>query len=141
VKKLLLGLALLFNLGLPVLAEPAKQPPKVKTIFEYQKEIGLTDDQIAKMKGELQTLQTNVTNSRAKLKALEDDFTAIIKAEGSAEEAEAKLKEIAAATVTMRLNDFATSKRINGIMSAEQKQKWRAIQASLRQQAPVQPPK
>jgi hypothetical protein len=129
VKKILTLSLMICTLAFPVWAE---DPPKPKTIFDYKQEIGLSDAQITSMQQYLANLNTNVKASKAKITQLENDFRALIAKEASSEEAKAKLQEIASATVTMRLNDFETSKKINETMTPEQKKKWRAIQAKLR---------
>ncbi len=128
-KKILTLSLMICTLAFPVWAE---DPPKPKTIFDYKQEIGLSDAQITSMQQYLANLNTNVKASKAKITQLENDFRALIAKEASSEEAKAKLQEIASATVTMRLNDFETSKKINETMTPEQKKKWRAIQAKLR---------
>ena len=124
----------------PVWADPPKNDaPKIKTIFNYKTELGLSDAQIEAIKSELINLNSNYKQSKAKIAQLEAEFRALIAREASTEEAKSKLQQIAEATVAFRLSDFETSKRITATMSAEQKAKWAAIRAQLRPQAPAKP--
>ena len=133
-------LVLLLALWPSAWADPPKNDaPKIKTIFNYKTELGLSDAQIEAIKSELVNLNSNFKQSKAKIAQLEAEFRALIAREASTEEAKSKLQQIAEATVAFRLSDFETSKRITATMSAEQKAKWAAIRAQLRPQAPAKP--
>ena len=117
----------------------AQREPKLRTIFDYKSELSLSSDQIEAMKSQLMLLNTSVKQSRGKIALLEDEFKAIIGRDSSTEEARAKLRQIADATVAMRLFDFETSKKILAILTPEQKVKWKAIQAKLKTPIPATP--
>ncbi|MBT9584848.1 hypothetical protein IV102_16000 [bacterium] len=131
---------LVLALWLPAWADPPKtEAPKIKTIFHYKTELGLSDAQIEAIKSELVNLNSNFKQSKAKIAQLEAEFRALIAREASTEEAKSKLQQIAEATVAFRLTDFETSRRITATMSAEQKARWAAIRSQLKPQTPVNP--
>ena len=71
--------------------------------------------------------------SREQITRLETDYRALIANENTTTaQAKAKLEEIADATVAMRLKDLEVSRKITGTMTAEQRGKWKAIQAKVR---------
>lgn len=136
-KKILVAASLLAALCAPVWAEPAKEQPKVKTLFDYKQELSLSDEQITNMKAQLNELNNSVKASRELLTKLENDYRALIaKDSTTAAQAKTKLEEIADATVTMRLKDLEISRKITGTMTAEQREKWKAIQAKVRAAQP-----
>lgn len=138
-KKYFVLAGLLAALGAPVWAQPPKEQPKVKTIFDYKQEIGLSDDQINSMKSNLSELNNSVKTSRDQLTKLENDYRAMIAKDSTTNaQAKAKLEEIADATVAMRLKDLEISRKITAVMTAEQREKWKAIQAKVRAEQPKQ---
>jgi hypothetical protein len=137
VKKFLVAASLLAAMCVPAWAEPAKDQPKVKTIFDYKQELSLSDEQISSMKAQLSELNTSVKTSRELLTKLENDYRALIAKDSTTPaQAKVKLEEIADATVTMRLKDLEISRKITGTMSADQREKWKAIQAKVRAAQP-----
>ncbi|MFN8605897.1 MAG: hypothetical protein U0931_00060 [Vulcanimicrobiota bacterium] len=136
-RKFIVLAGLLAALGGPALAQQPKEQPKVKTLFDYKQELSLTDEQINKMKGYLSELNNSVKASREQLTKLETDYRGLIaKDSTTTAQAKAKLEEIADATVVMRLKDLEISRKITGTMTAEQREKWKAIQAKVRSEQP-----
>lgn len=132
-RKLLLLLGLLGALYAPVHADPSAEKIKIKTLFDYKQELGLSDEQISNMKSFLSELNGSVKASREQITRLETDYRALIANENTTTaQARAKLEEIADATVVMRLKDLEVSRKITGAMTAEQRAKWKAIQAKVR---------
>ena len=130
-RKLLLVLGLLGALYALAHADPEKI--KIKTLFDYKQELGLSDEQISNMKSFLSELNGSVKASREQITRLETDYRALIANENTTTaQARAKLEEIADATVVMRLKDLEVSRKITGAMTAEQRAKWKAIQAKVR---------
>ena len=121
-------------LAAPVLAQ-APTPPapkKVPTIFDYKHEVGLTADQETKMKTLLKDLQANMSAGETHLRQMELDYRKLLAKDPTIDLARAKLQEIANATVDLRLVDLQTSRRISGVLSADQLKKWKDIQVRLR---------
>ncbi len=136
-KKFLVAASLLAAVCMPAWAEPTKESPKVKTIFDYKQELSLSDEQINNMKAQLTELNNSVKTSRELLTKLENDYRALIAKESTTTaQAKTKLEEIADATVTMRLKDLEISRKITGTMTADQREKWKTIQAKVRAAQP-----
>lgn len=132
-RKLLLSIGLLGMFWVPGLAEPAAEKPKIRTLFDYKQELSLSDEQIANMKSFLTELNGSVKVSRQQLAKLEAEYRALIANDSTTTaQARAKLKEIAEATVAMRLKDLEVSRKITNAMSADQRAKWKTIQAQVR---------
>ena len=136
-KKLILAALAATCLVLPAQSQPnttstPAPQTKVGTIFDYKKDIGLTDDQETKMKAALTELNTAVNNGRNKINKLETEYRKLLEKEPSIAQARAKLQEIAAAQVDLRLVDLQTSRKITGVLTPEQLEKWRAIQVKMK---------
>lgn len=138
-KRFFILLALSIALGISPLQaqEPASSPsPKPpQTIFSYEKELGLSADQVSKMKARLQELKSSVIMNREKLKGLEKEYEAMLGSESTPLPAiEAKLKEIAAVQVAARMEDLKASRELLAILTPDQLKQWRAIQAAAKAQ-------
>lgn len=138
-KRFFMVLALSVALGItPALAQqpaasPSPKPPV--TIFSYEKELGLSADQVSKMKARLQALQASVSSNREKLKALEKEYETMLGNDTTPlPTIEEKLKEIAAVQVAARMEDLKASREILAILTPEQVKKWRGIQAAAKAQ-------
>lgn len=132
-RKLFLLLGLLGTLYTPIYADTPAEKPKIKTLFDYKQELGLTEEQVNNMKSYLTELNGSVKTSRDQLTKLENDYRALIANDSTTTaQAKGKLEEIANATVAMRLKDLEISRKITNAMSAEQRGKWKAIQAKVR---------
>ncbi|MBX3169306.1 MAG: hypothetical protein KF760_18015 [Candidatus Eremiobacteraeota bacterium] len=137
-RKLFLLLGLLGTLYAPLYADTPAEKPKIKTLFDYKQELGLTEEQINKMKSYLTELNGSVKTSREQITRLENDYRLLIANDSTTTaQARAKLEEIASATVTMRLKDLEISRKITNAMSTEQRSKWKAIQAKVRAEQPA----
>jgi hypothetical protein len=115
---------------------PSGQPTaKIKTIWDYEKELGLTAAQSKIMKDALGGLQKQLVGLRQQLLEAERQLKSLIEEEAPIEPINAKLQQISQIQVQIRLADIQTSRKINEVMEAEQLDKWRNIQKQARQQA------
>lgn len=112
-------------------ATPGAQP-KVKLIWDYDKELGLSAEQIDKMKKAVGALQKNLLILRVKKTAAELELRKLNEEGGAAAKVKAKLGEIAKIEADMRFIDLETAKKINTILSKEQLTKWRTLQIEER---------
>jgi Spy/CpxP family protein refolding chaperone len=136
-KRALLALSLALSLNsvawsAPAAAPAAATPAPVKTMWDYQKDLGLTDSQIANIKQAVQDLEKTVRGQQERLKPLDTQLNEQIAKEASNEELRATLQQIAAVQIDIRLADVNTSRKINSILSAEQLKQWREIQKTAR---------
>ncbi len=114
-------------------AETPNPGVKVQTIFDFKDELGLQPEQIKAIKAHILTLTTNLKTTQARLKTLEKEYKALLASEPNTAQVRAKLDEIAEATTQLRLLDFEVGRSITQALTAEQLQKWRAIQQRVRQ--------
>lgn len=111
-------------------AVPVPPGERAKTIFDYKKELALSDAQERDIKTILENLNKEVVVTRAKLTLLEVEIGDLIKNEADLEQIRKKLREAADMQVMMKLADIAATRRIYHTLSAEQLKRWRAIQAT-----------
>lgn len=135
-RHLMLLLVALAALQLVAMAQPATQKTEQKpvpTIFTYEKELGLTADQVQKLKARLVSLQESTSRSRESIKGLEQQYRALLARDDTPlASIEAKLKEIAAIQVASQMEDVKASRDILAVLTPEQIKKWREIQAKAR---------
>lgn len=116
---------------------PANSPaPKaaVKTIFDYQKELGLTDKQLADIRAALKGLQDSLATLGQKLQVVDKEAAQAIQADAPLPQIRAKLQEVAAVQIDMRIADIDTSRKVNAILTKAQLAKWHEIQKKARGQ-------
>ena len=128
--------ALVFCAAPVISAQVAPQPERARTIFDYKKELNLSDRQEQDIKTILGDLNKEVVVTRAKLTLLEVEVGDLIKNEGDLEQIRKKLKDAADIQVALRLADIAATRKINRTLSPDQLKRWREIQA-----AAAKPPK
>ncbi len=114
-------------------ATQAQQRRVVKTIFSYKKDLAMTDQQEKDIKDLLTALQKDMIEKRAKLNVIEIELRQMLADRAELKQVKAKLDESAALQAAMRYADVETSRKIEGVMTAEQLKKWREIQAKERQ--------
>ena len=108
---------------------------KLTTIFDYQKELKLTPEQIEKMKAALGELRTVAQQQQGRLAKMEQEYRELIKTDVPIETARAKLQEIAKVQVDLRIFDLQISRRITGALSPDQLKAWRELQAKRAKQS------
>lgn len=141
----LVGILLSFVLAVPVYAQ---EKPKVKevsvqdaqssknaikTIFDYKKEIGLSEDQVQKMKDLLTGLKNSFDEKKAKLLMLRNDLVQMIKNREKLESIKTQLGKMADVQVDISYADIETSRRIEDIMNSEQLKNWHDLQTKTQE--------
>ena len=129
--------------GKPAGAAAGQQQRRIKTIFDYKAELGLTDAQETQIKDALKKLaaylkecQTRIIKNLREVKNLRDQDADI-------EKIKPFLKSNADIQVEMGVADIQASRQINRILKPEQLNKWRDIQkksAAATAPAPEGPP-
>ena len=115
-------------------APPAQQPRKIKTMLDYQKELGLTDKQVTEIKETLTNFQTNVLKLRNAWIKSEVGYKKLIQDHASLEDIKKHLIVNAQLRVNMRYLDVVTSRKVEKILKPEQLEKWKALQTKMRAQ-------
>lgn len=123
-------------LAAPAMAEtPAKPKPegrKIKTLVDYKAELGLTDAQITEIGEALKSFQTTITEQRKLLTQYETEYSKLLSDHAPLEQIKQKLRQVTDTNFNLRYADVLTSRKVEGILSADQMSKWRAMQAKVR---------
>lgn len=137
---LLIGLTLLLPFSFVRSAEKPKktetqasapqQAPRnpVKMIWEYKEELGLSDSQATDMKGAFDSFQKESLRLRSKLQVSELDFQDLLEKKADIDTIKQKLTEIADLQVQMELANIETARKIDGVLTDDQTNKWKEIQ-------------
>ncbi|GEM_PF-1201147 len=115
--------------------EEAAPPSPLKTIFDYQKELNLTDQQVADIKKLLGDLARTLKLTQAKLTVLAFEVDDLIKSEGDLGSIRGKLDEEAKMRSEARYADVLCSRNINKVLSESQLAAWKVIQQREREKA------
>ncbi|MBM3461039.1 MAG: hypothetical protein FJX76_02960 [Armatimonadetes bacterium] len=116
----------------PTVSAAPQQTQKAKTIWDYSKELNLTDKQTTDMKAAFADLQTSVKSKAPQLQTLAKQLNDLLKSEAPLEQIKPKLAEIYAIRLDLHMADIATARKINAIMTKDQLAKWREIQQKNR---------
>ena len=133
----LISLAALIALGTTfAFAESTEKPAPAaqqnKTIWDYKKELGLSEEQIQSMQDILNKFQKSLSSTQQKLIAAETQLKTMIDEEAPLDQVRTKLQRISVMTAELRYEDIQTSRRVNAVMKPEQLEQWHTIQRKAR---------
>ena len=117
------ALALLWLVS-PCAARPA-------TIFDYSSQLKLQDSQAQELKSLLAQLRQGSQSLQSRLVREEKEFRRLVEAQAELTQIREQLKKIQSVRVELRMLDIATRRKLEAVLSAEQRVQWRAIQQSL----------
>lgn len=123
-------------------APPSSQGRGLKMIWDYKKELEMSDGQEAGIKEAIQNFQKNVGDLRKKLEGTEGAIQEMIQKKGDMAAIKAKLQESADLQVELRMLDIETARKIDDILTPYQLGLWRKIQQrelAKQQSAPPAP--
>ncbi|MGH7164451.1 MAG: Spy/CpxP family protein refolding chaperone [Nitrospiraceae bacterium] len=127
----LLTCALVSTQGYAQTTKPATE--QKTTIFDYKKELKLTDEQEQKIRQLLLDLSKQLQIEQAKLTLANAELEELLKKEAELE----KIKEVVNREATIRAAityaDLAAGRQINAVLTPAQLKQWRAIQEQARQ--------
>lgn len=109
-------------------AEPAGRHPGLKMIWDYKKELEMSDGQEAGIKEAIQKFQTQVGDLRKQLEGTENNIQDLIEKKGDMDAIKTKLQDSADLQVQLRLIDIETARRIDSILTPYQLGLWHKIQ-------------
>ena len=109
-------------------AAPQAQQEAVKTIFDFQKEVGLSDKQVAEMKKLSSDLQATLVEKAKELGTLRENLAGMIKTKKEVPVIRKQMQKIADLQVDNSCLDIEVSRKIEGVMTAAQLAKWKDIQ-------------
>jgi Spy/CpxP family protein refolding chaperone len=123
-------------------ARPARRQIRLKTIWAYQKELGLTGDQVQQMKDAFTRLQEYLKACRERIVPAEQKVREMIEAGEPIDKIKPWLQSVATIQVEMRVADIKASREINAAMKPDQLKKWQEIQKKARETGatPSEPP-
>ena len=111
--------------------KPAAKARRTHSLFEYQKELGLTDDQITRMKAAVQSLQEKLVDLAKSEDQAGSEVHELVLSNADMKLIRAKLHVVADIEVERQASDIETSRAISQVMTPDQQEKWRAIQVRL----------
>jgi Spy/CpxP family protein refolding chaperone len=111
-------------------AQSAPSQQKQMTIFDFKKEIGLTDDQENKLKAVLFDGQSLVNSYKAQLNFLGTELSSMIDKKEDIHLIRTKLTEISKIQIDLTCDDIESGRKINAILTSEQLKKWEEIKKS-----------
>ena len=106
-----------------------------KTIFDYQKEIGMSDKQVEDMKGLMTEFQKVLGEKSTQLTALRQELATMIQDKKDVPLIRQQLQKIADIQVDASIFDVETSRKVDAVLTADQLAKWKALQETFKKEA------
>lgn len=106
----------------------------MKTIFDYQKEIGMSDKQVEDMKALMANFQKILAEKSTQLVNLRQELAAMIEAKKDIASIRKQLQKIADIQVDASIFDVETSRKIDAVLTPEQFGKWKGLQEGFRKE-------
>jgi len=103
------------------------------TIFDYKKELKLTDEQEQKIRRLLLDLSKKLQIEQAKLTLANAELEELLKKEADLEKIREAVNREAAIRAEITYADLAAGRRINEVLTPAQLKQWREIQEKARQ--------
>ena len=110
------------------IAQREQPKAEVRTIFQYKKELGLTDKQENNLRTVLDGFQKYLGDKRKEIGALQIQLGDMIKKKEDLKTIRKQLEKIARVQVDASYVDIETSRKVENILTADQLAKWKAIQ-------------
>jgi hypothetical protein len=114
------------------LAEKTSPDRKVRTLVDYKAELSLTDVQIKEIGEALKAFQTTMVEQRKLLTQYEGEYSKLVSERAPLDQVKQKLRQVTDVNFNLRYADVLTSRKVEGILSADQLTRWREIQAKVR---------
>lgn len=112
-----------------VLPSPLKAANHGITIFDYQKDLGLSDKQVADIKAATTALQTTLAERAQEITTLRQDINAMIASNERIERIREKLQKISTLQIDNACLDIETVRKVEATLTPSQMIKWQEIQA------------
>jgi len=109
-------------------ATPALPQIRMRTIFDFQKELELNDEQVAKLRQAIDEMTAKLKVNQTQLNELATTLTEMIRKDVVDSEVKPLLEKIAVLQIDGQMTDIRTSARINTILTPAQKERWIGIQ-------------
>ncbi|MFA5164166.1 MAG: hypothetical protein WC481_01175 [Candidatus Omnitrophota bacterium] len=103
-----------------------------KYIFEYKKELALTDKQEKELRGIIGKLSKYLSDNKKLMDGLKAELDMFIEKKTDIKKIRAKLEEISKVQVDSNCEDILSARAVEGVLTPEQLAKWRTIQQETR---------
>jgi len=107
----------------------------IKTIFDYQNELGLSNKQIQNLKDKIADFQKYFTEQQKTLVGLQKELKQLFSDNASIRLIRSKLEQISRIQVDVSCRDIETSRNIERELTPAQLKKWKALQLEARKEA------
>ena len=109
----------------------AQKPVADKTIFDFRKELNLTDEQVRRIREHISILEREIASLRAKLTISDIELQKLIEKEEDMVQIRLKIRETFNIQAEIRIIDIETVRDIDKVLTPIQLIKWRKIKADL----------
>ena len=106
-----------------------------KTIFDYQKDLGLSDKQVTDIKALMSDLQKTLSDKAKEMLAMRQTLVDMMKNKEDMAVIRKQLEKIAQLQVDNSCLDIETSRKVEGILTKDQWTKWKDIQTKAVEEA------
>ncbi|MCX5679394.1 MAG: hypothetical protein NTZ95_01805 [Candidatus Omnitrophica bacterium] len=130
--KALVLIAIIIGLVFTGISVSSAEEKKVgNSIFEFKKELSLTDKQEKNLHDIIAKLQSNLTEKQKELKGLRAEINKMIAERASLDKIKTKLQSIAKTQADVTYEDIASTRAIETELTVAQLTKWRGMQAEF----------
>ena len=105
------------------------------SMFDYKKELSLTDKQEKNLKDIIAKLQSYLTDKQKKLKGAQAELGKMVSESADLDNIKAKIHDIANIQADATYEDIASNRAIETELTGTQLSKWRSIQAEFARNA------
>ncbi len=118
-------------------AQAAGQPQQimVKTIFAYQKELGLSEQQVKTLKDILSKFQDYLDQKRKEVTARRNELNDLISKRADLKAIKKAIDQLVGMQGDISYTDVETARKVEGALTSIQLGKWRGIQEQARKEA------
>lgn len=118
-----------FGLALILLVEPCLARPA--TIFDYSSQLKLQAGQTQELRSLLDQLRQSNQRLQTTLIREEQEFRRLVKAQAELGLIREQLKKIQSLRIELRMLDITMQRKLETVLSVEQRSQWRSIQETL----------
>jgi len=126
------SIAIIMGLTFAVISVSFAEKKAGESIFEYKKELSLTDKQEKNLRDILAKLQNYLTDKQKELNGLRAELSKMIAESADLDKIKAKLNDIAEIQVDASYEDIVSNRAIETELTGTQLSKWRGMQAEFR---------
>ena len=130
---IIFGIIFLFPLNL-ISQQISQQQPQVtrKTILDFKQELKLTEKQVKEIEKLLQVYFKKEQEMLGKIREKETKLTEMLNSDGDIKEVKKLAREIYCHRGELWAEELETAKKIDGVLSEEQRKRWKEIRLGRR---------